>query len=719
MIKVPSTQCYPPHIFINEADIEDCLCLICFKAIRHPVVDLCNHIFSQNCIAEWMRNKKMCPLSRNAISMSSFSDAQNILPGYFTTRMRCMHYPDCSWEGVMSQIEAHLNDECQFGSTLCSFKNCDEEFLLDSEFKEHVKICPKRRVMCRYCRKKQSMDLFLDHIQSCESFASLCLKGCGQRITPSETQYHNKIECFLAEVPCPFSFLGCQSRTIRQDLYSHFQEAEFKRNHLLMMITSFVEMLDQRNNFLCIIADGYSKLHKMSSAFKIRFSKAKIQKDEDPSILSAKSRALVKHSSKHIQCPIAMKGKASESSIMNKTICERMGKRELLNSETMNDLVSKLNYQKYSYNVLRKLEMNFSTVIEDAGSKVKNDEDVNSSELKNLSAHYLEIKNDLAIKYQLDSNIEAVTEDYLKVAGGGNIILLNSKVVPFEEYNFQVFMSWYSKMALGVCQRSKLIASKFKLPKRKDHGCYLVFPDGKLLKNGSEETYFEPNRPQGIFKRYQKTLLKLVFDSVRMILTVHNSNGPKSEIKINDDDDLRDLYVCVLLEEDLNIYLDDVESNQRLGFVQFSPFDKGDTIILKEKLTIEKVRYQSGEIEFKKFKHQVKHQIRIVKQSSEFFEFSVENNDWRWYGNDLRIFPGFILTKGEPNLSSDKSKGQPYFETGDIIEFHFYYEEYMFTFTNLTKSATTVIVLGESFFATGVCLKITMPDENESIEIVK
>ena len=207
-----ATSCYPVENFLDEIDVDKYTCMICFRIIRNPVVDPCKHTFSSHCINLWIKDNHTCPMSRLSIkdSLEPFDLWQK---GGQSIRTRCLHYPDCSWQGFISQIEEHLTNEFTSDSLICTYNSCGEEFLSTIELKKHLLECPKRIVMCVYCNYINDFQQMVNHLQSCSKYEKFCPNVCGMKMKASEIAHHKYTECVKTEISCPFESFDCSFKS--------------------------------------------------------------------------------------------------------------------------------------------------------------------------------------------------------------------------------------------------------------------------------------------------------------------------------------------------------------------------------------------------------------------------------------------------------------------------------------------------------------------------
>ena len=237
----------------EEIQIE---CSICLSILLEPhIVECCGNRFCKACIDGVVQCRQPCPLCKQR-SFQKIPDKQ--LQRLLKQREVYCLLKDkgCKWTGEMNKLQEHLDlSKVQEGilklrvaqdTTCCGYvptkcPHCRLEFLRHS-LKEHVVVCPMRKVKCMYCHEYSSPVRDLpDHYRSCPSFLVPCPHGCAlKKHKRKDLAHHLENECPLHEIKCDYHFAGCEVVMLRSKMSDHM-EANMKE-HLSLVSTKYKDL---------------------------------------------------------------------------------------------------------------------------------------------------------------------------------------------------------------------------------------------------------------------------------------------------------------------------------------------------------------------------------------------------------------------------------------------------------------------------------------------
>lgn len=222
------TKDLPEHL-----QVECCICL-CVLDNPHIIDCKCGAIFCRQCIQPSLSEKKPCPLCNSPFSLSipipSVQRAINGLQVYCS-----FGEAGCEWEGELSTLAEHLNDDikldsykssgCPFLQVKCCY--CSEEYKRRCVIEHETIKCLKRPYNCRTCNEYQSTyeDVTTKHINICPCGLVPCPNDCGvMTLQRKDTANHLATICPLEIVSCSFSYAGCEEKLPRKDMPAHISD---------------------------------------------------------------------------------------------------------------------------------------------------------------------------------------------------------------------------------------------------------------------------------------------------------------------------------------------------------------------------------------------------------------------------------------------------------------------------------------------------------------
>lgn len=186
-------------------------CSICLHTVKEPyLVDCCGYRFCRTCIEPLQSAAKpRCPLCNGNFSSvvpdKLLQRTLNQKQVYCTRKTK-----GCEWTGELSRIE------------------------------EHELNCPRKPIICDFCKKFQAPKNELkQHQKSCPSRLIRCPNGCGGSVKPSNLKGH-MTRCPLTVISCEYAYAGCLLMMYRKDMKNHLEVA--KQEHLLLLSGKVKEM---------------------------------------------------------------------------------------------------------------------------------------------------------------------------------------------------------------------------------------------------------------------------------------------------------------------------------------------------------------------------------------------------------------------------------------------------------------------------------------------
>ena len=127
--------------------------------------------------------------------------------------------PRCTWMGPISKLEQHFANECPQSLCLCPHAGCAATFLHHAMALHADQHCMHRPAECQDagCQTIVTVATLGAHAAECGFAAVTC--DCGNVLTRSLVDVHEKLDCPLTAVQCPC--YGCTARVKRNDLKQH------------------------------------------------------------------------------------------------------------------------------------------------------------------------------------------------------------------------------------------------------------------------------------------------------------------------------------------------------------------------------------------------------------------------------------------------------------------------------------------------------------------
>ena len=186
--------------FVDGEPPSEYICHICTFVSRDPQqVSCCGNIYCKSCLQQLKEsgNYFKCPTCRSDIT-HYFSDTRadrriKSLEVYCTNRESYCLQDDssCQWKGYLKDIDTHLQ-QCPYQFISCT-NDCGEYVQL-RRFQYHLdNDCPKRLIICQYCKAEILMIISQDAILKSVLNILCTNEGCDQENTSSSNDNSQRI----------------------------------------------------------------------------------------------------------------------------------------------------------------------------------------------------------------------------------------------------------------------------------------------------------------------------------------------------------------------------------------------------------------------------------------------------------------------------------------------------------------------------------------------
>lgn len=227
----------------TELPPEKVLCKVCGKVFRNPhATTCCRSTNCRKCLDSF--SGKPCPRCSEAEwDFEVDRDSQRLVNELY---VRCLHVSDgCLWFGHLEQLPQHTKS-CIFIKVDCPHgcgNRCTRKVL-----EEHAtNRCPKRPYTCDHCGEVDGVygEIEAHHFPVCPQYPVPCPNKCPEKTVPrSSLENHVKNTCeYQNNVPCNFSFAGCNAKFQRKMIIPHLEKNIGL--HMQMMSSAFVEYKEE------------------------------------------------------------------------------------------------------------------------------------------------------------------------------------------------------------------------------------------------------------------------------------------------------------------------------------------------------------------------------------------------------------------------------------------------------------------------------------------
>lgn len=215
---------YSPQIdwqgleYISQVD-DNLLCGICKTPYYKPLTTkACGHTFCEECLSRALeesrsrsRRRAPCPLCRTELNVGGERGARRFIRVVDMSaqldrlNVKCPNNSEfCKWTGPRSNVEAHVNNDCEWTLYPCPDSSCEKTIIrkslgaaclhhdgsctyceenvdLSTEVQHHMTVCAKWKTPCEFCGQKVARDLLERHMTACSAELATCINskmGC-------------------------------------------------------------------------------------------------------------------------------------------------------------------------------------------------------------------------------------------------------------------------------------------------------------------------------------------------------------------------------------------------------------------------------------------------------------------------------------------------------------------------------------------------------------
>ena len=245
-----------------SGNVDEFLCLLCYKVMRDPTQISCGHVYCRTCLHYHLQTYANCPSCRQMIDPSSiFSDA-SMRNRIYALEIRCPN-SRCDWHGSTSNVESHLQN-CAFRQARlnrkCEF--CGES--IDTlRISQHKKICPGQR--CATCNEP----FVHGEAHLCPGDKIMCMHNCGAILPRADMPSHQDpkmFNCPNMSRNCPYEKCPQTGLLVPSALNHHIS------NNPIQHALYYKEQVESLSERIGIISTRQDKLEHENTALKKEIS---------------------------------------------------------------------------------------------------------------------------------------------------------------------------------------------------------------------------------------------------------------------------------------------------------------------------------------------------------------------------------------------------------------------------------------------------------------
>jgi len=208
---------------------------------------------------------------------------------YHETNPNCCPYPSCTTNNIRYEISDFAADMIEDGEYKCLYheKSCSFQGQLSQIIKHLNEDCQYEVIPCKGCKQKIERTNIKSHIKHCPQYPRKC-KDCKNTFQQKEFNKHKKI-CPERLISCPFEDSNCTVKKMKaKDLQTHKEEqyldhldlAHEQLFNYVRMLQKDVHDLKQEKTLL------ESRLQKLELEFFRMKRMEEIKKESDFEILT-------------------------------------------------------------------------------------------------------------------------------------------------------------------------------------------------------------------------------------------------------------------------------------------------------------------------------------------------------------------------------------------------------------------------------------------------
>uniref|UniRef100_A0A8C8RG55 TNF receptor-associated factor n=1 Tax=Pelusios castaneus TaxID=367368 RepID=A0A8C8RG55_9SAUR len=216
------------------------LCSECKNILRKPFQAQCGHRYCSYCLKTLISSgpQKCAACIQEGIYEEGVSllEINSAFPDNAARReveslpAVCTNH-GCTWKGTIKEFESCHEGTCPL--TLIECPACKGMIRLNEKERHSERECPERSLNCKYCKSLFYFPEIKAHDELCPKFPLTC-EGCGKKKIPREKfQDHVKI-CGKCKVPCRFQLVGCAEMVENEKLLDH--ESKCVGEHLYLLL---------------------------------------------------------------------------------------------------------------------------------------------------------------------------------------------------------------------------------------------------------------------------------------------------------------------------------------------------------------------------------------------------------------------------------------------------------------------------------------------------
>ena len=175
-----------------------------------------------------------------SVSQTEINPVRLVQNAVSRLEIKCPLLRECTWNGILSEAEGHLDNCTQF---LIPCEVC--EVLVERGQCDYHRtfLCLLREVECKHCGKEELYEDLEQHFKFCLEYPIPCSNGCGVFLNRNQLSQHKSI-CLLEVITCPYNKYGCNAvPMLRRELLAH--KKEFYIEHQDMSLNEIQELNEE------------------------------------------------------------------------------------------------------------------------------------------------------------------------------------------------------------------------------------------------------------------------------------------------------------------------------------------------------------------------------------------------------------------------------------------------------------------------------------------
>jgi len=150
-------------------------CPICLNYLNNPFeCELCGGLFCENCIQNWLKTKKKCPMRCQELRIKRANiNSRKLLN---TVELRCQNYPDCDFVAKYWDLLEH-EEKCNFQKIKCPNNICNFQGKF-SDLSKHLLTCQYGNIQCGFCNAIIPYIDCKEHLENHQIDKTFVIKSC-------------------------------------------------------------------------------------------------------------------------------------------------------------------------------------------------------------------------------------------------------------------------------------------------------------------------------------------------------------------------------------------------------------------------------------------------------------------------------------------------------------------------------------------------------------